>query len=398
MRRGRTHERHVRPSVDVPLSPTRACLSADPWPPDGDGGEGAPVRRLDAADTGWRSLAEMNIPQEIISSPMFRSSGTSGGAGEWRMPKDCDAEKATHFDEPLCPAFIVEGNVTVCGDVHSDHTVFVVTGMNLTGVLSDLPQIVKHKCTFPELNERNSLVLSADLYVSGHLHVGGNFRAGELRVDTSGHVIAGILPLVQEALTQQQGHTIASTLDLFERPTDAALKAVICPHVHPDYGHIFDPDKKGSAGMSAAAATGSGAGGSSGTGDASKSSKQYAVGALVVARDILLENAAAVVTFGNVAAEWIVLKTSSHLHSHCGTIRTGGSTGSFLLPSFTLFRSSFLHSLSFPLSGCIYTTHPPRPTDRPSGGTLTHSDALLPTLSLSLSLSLSHSLITSRHH
>ncbi|KYK68103.1 hypothetical protein TGPRC2_249230 [Toxoplasma gondii TgCatPRC2] len=106
-----------------------------------------------------------------------------------------------------CHQYVLQGNLTLCGNLHVDGRLSVMPGVNGTRVFDSPTPYLLNRCLLHSLPRLGSLKFEgASLFVSGSVQIGGSLTATEVLLDSGAEVLVGMRgarEAVRAALTGQ---------------------------------------------------------------------------------------------------------------------------------------------------------------------------------------------------
>ncbi|PHJ19011.1 hypothetical protein CSUI_007167, partial [Cystoisospora suis] len=113
--------------------------------------------------------------------------------------REFDRREEEEDDHPLvlrdCENYVLQGNLTLCGNLHVDGRLSIMPGVNGTEIFSSLPNhdYLIHRCVLHSLPRSSSLRLEgSSLFVAGSVHVAGSVTATEILLDSGAELLVGL--------------------------------------------------------------------------------------------------------------------------------------------------------------------------------------------------------------
>ncbi|PFH38099.1 hypothetical protein BESB_004400 [Besnoitia besnoiti] len=110
-------------------------------------------------------------------------------------------DKTAYFEETEkdafvlrdCEQYVLQGNLTLCGNLHVDGRLSVMPGVNGTAVFDSPTPYVLSRCLLHAVPRSGSLKLEgASLFVSGNVQIGGSLTATEVFLDSGAELLVGM--------------------------------------------------------------------------------------------------------------------------------------------------------------------------------------------------------------
>ncbi|KAF8819538.1 hypothetical protein IE077_000871 [Cardiosporidium cionae] len=117
----------------------------------------------------------------------------SAGSGSYGAEADTPSTTHLLLNDALCDRYFIDESALICGDLFISNRLVITTGINGSSALANESMHVQTRCHFSKLFHIGSVVVpTADVYIIGNTHVGGNLIAREVQLDAGAVLQVGI--------------------------------------------------------------------------------------------------------------------------------------------------------------------------------------------------------------